>query len=199
MILGSSAITSGIQNGPSAFTSGIHIGLRNHWFLLDVRELECPRLDSSVLDLPNLGFGKRLTNRSLNIQTRMCDIFAPLTVAWAAVEGNTSGKEVIQFLQVAITLLGDASNNVSSMRWQRLTGHLPNKCLTSLLWETATSRNLLLGESCTKFYKIGTQEIDVFHRSSAFRQSSAFRRSSGSHCQSIKPSRLMQLGLYIKT
>ena len=64
MILGSSAITSGIQNGPSAFTSGIHIGLRNHWFLLDVRELECPRLDSSVLDLPNLGFGQK-TDKSL--------------------------------------------------------------------------------------------------------------------------------------
>ena len=89
---------------------------------LDINELECQWLDTFVRDLLNLSFGRKTDKSLANIQSRICDVFGPLTAAWPAVENDGPVKEVIQLVQVAITPMGNTSN-VSIMR--RQTGICP--------------------------------------------------------------------------
>jgi len=143
-----------------------------------VEEAQCPILDNFVKDLPNLGFGRKADKSMAALQGRICDVFAPLAAAWTAVEAGRPDKELIQLLQVAMAMVGDASNALSISRRQRLTGQLPNKCPTSLLRETAPAGHMLFGEDFTKKYKRRTQEIESFKRTSGAGRQQAGHRSS---------------------
>ena len=135
-------------------------------------------MDPFLSDVQGLANAKRADRMLANIQQKVSDVFRPLAVLWAAIEQGRTVHELTELVQMAIVMMGDASNVLSETRRQRLMAALPKRCPKSLLQGLHPSGDLLFGDGFSREYKRKCQEMDVFQpRPSGRRPGTAQDRS----------------------